>query len=54
MFRKHEMFGQGSSKTRSISFLYFVVQEKVTLQLQLVAEVFEVLSQLLNSSDHRL
>lgn len=44
----------GSCQTRSISFLYFVVQEKVTLQLQLVAEVFEVLSQLPNSSDHRL
>jgi hypothetical protein len=44
----------GSCQTSSISFLYFVVQEKVTLQLQLVAEVFEVLSQLLNSSDHRL
>ena len=43
-----------SCQTRSISFLYFVVQEKVTLQLQLVAEVFEVLSQLPNSSDHRL
>lgn len=44
----------GSCQTRSISFLYFVVQEKVTLQLQLVAEVFEVVSQLPNSSDHRL
>jgi hypothetical protein len=44
----------GSCQTRSISFLYFVVQEKVTLQLQLVAEVFDFLSQLPNSSDHRL
>ena len=43
-----------SCQTSSISFLYFVVQEKVTLQLQLVAEVFEALSQLPNSSDHRL
>ncbi len=43
-----------SCQARSISFLYFVVQEKVTLQLQLVAEVFEVVSQLPNSSDHRL
>jgi hypothetical protein len=41
----------GSCQTISISFLYFVVQEKVTLQLQLVAEVYEVLSQLPNPSD---